>query len=435
MNDSTVIIVGNTISALMSACRLADLGQHATLISPRPIINAITQIDLEPMNMAENADLAKELTQLTLKQGGYLGAQSFADEMWKQSFGLIDLLDKIGVPWKRSLEGRLIAHKQSGDQAFSYYAEGGTRTQIHRALVSQVYKYSDQSLIKLCEHHEPLSLIVDTDQRCHGIVFQDRVNMTIDAIPAEAVVVATNGYERLFTANEVSKYPDDFAWLIDQGIFLANAECLEPAHSLGGLWINEKQMTNIKGCFAIGACVGMYHGKASILGNAILADVFAGHSVAEPILDYVKEGHASSESSLYESCITDEVQKFDELLDLSGPEDLHVLVKEFAGILIDESLTALQELQMRFLHLAVLDKSNHCNHQVLWARNLKQRMSLAKLILNAKQARQYLHEEGVKGKMTKIRLADLEPEVFFNDVDMSLYQPDEKQEHQIKMVS
>ncbi|HNC43544.1 MAG TPA: FAD-binding protein, partial [Acidobacteriota bacterium] len=46
--------------------------------------------------------------------------------------------------------------------------------------------------------------------------------------------------------------------------------------SLGGLWVNAEQQTNVKGLFAAGECAGSLHGANALSGNELLFSLFSG---------------------------------------------------------------------------------------------------------------------------------------------------------------
>ncbi len=54
---------------------------------------------------------------------------------------------------------------------------------------------------------------------------------------------------------------------------------------MGGLAVNSRHQTNIKGLYAVGECASMYHGANRLGGNSLLAAYYSGSTAAKDILD------------------------------------------------------------------------------------------------------------------------------------------------------
>lgn len=66
-------------------------------------------------------------------------------------------------------------------------------------------------------------------------------------------------------------------------------ESLPAVHySMGGLWVDYNQMTNIPGLFAAGEVDYQYHGANRLGANSLLSSVFGGMVAGPKAIEYVK---------------------------------------------------------------------------------------------------------------------------------------------------
>ena len=63
-------------------------------------------------------------------------------------------------------------------------------------------------------------------------------------------------------------------------------------YTMGGLWVDFNQMTNIPGIFAIGECDYQYHGANRLGANSLLSCIYAGFISGPIALNYAKNATA-----------------------------------------------------------------------------------------------------------------------------------------------
>src|SRR6202035_4004305 len=75
-------------------------------------------------------------------------------------------------------------------------------------------------------------------------------------------------------------------------------------YTMGGLWIDFNQMTNVPGIFAAGECEYQYHGANRLGANSLLSCIYGGFTAGPNAIAYAKAlepqpgdgGHAAERS-------------------------------------------------------------------------------------------------------------------------------------------
>ena len=113
--------------------------------------------------------------------------------------GIIDLLDRMGVPFNRTPEG-LLDFRRFGGTLYNRTAFAGATTgqQLLYALDEQVRRYESEGKVSKFEHWEFLSAVLD------GTVFAAAsapwicASMEVRTFPADAIIMATGGNGAIF---------------------------------------------------------------------------------------------------------------------------------------------------------------------------------------------------------------------------------------------
>lgn len=169
-------------------------------------------------------------------------------------------------------------------------------------------------------------------------------------------------------------------------------------YSMGGLWVDYKQMTSIPGLFAAGECEYQYHGANRLGANSLLSCIHGGQVAARSAFEYAESGAHASPATV-EALAETECQKkaLDEVAHLGGTENPFRLHEEL-GILmtractvvrrndqLDECLASLAALSERFGRVGLSDAGARANQSAHFTRRLGHMLDLAKVI--AKGAR------------------------------------------------
>lgn len=222
-------------------------------------------------------------------------------------------------------------------------------------------------------------------------------------------------------------------------------------YSMGGLWVDYDQMTNIKGLFAAGECDYSQHGANRLGANSLLSAIFGGMVAGPNAVSYIKNLEKSSDavsSTVYDAQLKKEVEKYENILKMDGNENAYSLHKELGELMTDnvtvvrynkkleETDQKLQELMERYQNINIIDTAKWSNQAVSFTRQLGGMLSLARVITigallrNESRGAHYKpefperdDENFLKTTMAKYNPEKNGPDIYYEDVDISLIPP------------
>ncbi|MCG3130709.1 MAG: Fumarate reductase flavoprotein subunit [Phycisphaerae bacterium] len=210
MAKQNVVIVGGGLAGLAAAMKLAETGVHVDLISMVPVkrshsvcaqggINSVNDVT------RQQGDNEHKHFDDTVYGGDFLAHQPPIKEMCDWGPRIIDLLDRIGVPFNRSPEG-FRDQRRFGGTLYKRTAFAGATTgqQLIYALDEQVRRWEAEGLVSKYEYWEFLGPVLDDAGVCRGVVAQDMFSMEMRAFPGDAVVLATGGNGLVFGRSTMS---------------------------------------------------------------------------------------------------------------------------------------------------------------------------------------------------------------------------------------
>jgi len=107
-------------------------------------------------------------------------------------------------------------------------------------------------------------------------------------------------------------------------------------YSMGGLWVDYDQMTNITGLFAAGECEYQYHGANRLGANSLLSAIYGGMVAGPKAMEFIKKNKKQSPSG-NEPAFTKETKRQQEqwakILAMKGTENPYLLHKELGDIM------------------------------------------------------------------------------------------------------
>lgn len=209
-SEPRVIVVGGGLAGLAAAVRVAEAGVAVDLFSMVPVkrshsvcaqggINACTEpVRQEGFSEWDHFDE-------TLYGGDFLNHQPPVYEMAFSAPKIIDLLDRMGVPFNRTPEG-FLDRRYFGGSVFrrTHYTGASTGQQLLYGLDEQTRRYEAEGKVNKFEFWEFLWPVVDDDGVCRGIVAQDMRTMEVKAFRADAVVMATGGCGLIYGKSTMS---------------------------------------------------------------------------------------------------------------------------------------------------------------------------------------------------------------------------------------
>lgn len=222
-------------------------------------------------------------------------------------------------------------------------------------------------------------------------------------------------------------------------------------YSMGGLYVDFDQMTNVPGLFASGECDYSQHGGNRLGANSLLSAIYGGMVAGPKAIDYVKELDKSYEDldeSIYQRAKKTEEDKFNNILNMDGEENAYVIHKELGELMTDnvtvvrhndrleETDKKIVELMERYKNININDTKKWSNQAAFFTRQLWNMLVLARVItigaLNRNESRGAHYKPDFPErnddewlKTTKAYFeGELEaPRFEYEDVDVSLIPP------------
>ena len=220
-------------------------------------------------------------------------------------------------------------------------------------------------------------------------------------------------------------------------------------YSMGGLWVDYNQMTNIPGLFAAGECEYQYHGANRLGANSLLSAIFGGMVAGPKALEYMRGLKKSAEdlpSSVFEAERKRQEEKYQSILKMNGTENAYMLHKELGEWMtnnmtvvrynkkLEETIVKIKELKERYKRINIDDTVNWNNAGVPFTRQLWNMLELAEamtvgaLLRNESRGAHYKPEFPERDdenflKTTMAKWTPDGPSIDYEDVDISLIKP------------
>ncbi len=165
-------------------------------------------------------------------------------------------------------------------------------------------------------------------------------------------------------------------------------------YSMGGLWVDFEQKTNIPGLFAAGECDYSIHGANRLGANSLLSCVYGGFTAAPSAINYAKnvERGDTETNGIYDDELRKQQEINTQIVKNEGKENQYKIHEEMGKLMTDnvtvvrynDRLQAtddkLVELQDRFKKISINDSNLWATQAVPRARQLKNMLELARVI-------------------------------------------------------
>ncbi|MGD9789047.1 MAG: succinate dehydrogenase flavoprotein subunit [Phycisphaerales bacterium] len=234
MSGPRVIVVGGGLAGLAASVRIAEAGVPVDLFSVVPVKRSHSVCAQGGINACNEVARQQGYSEYehfdeTIYGGDFLADQHPVLEMANWAPKIIDLLDRMGVPFNRTSEGyrdlRLF-----GGSLFkrTHFAGATTGQQLLYALDEQTRRYEAEGKVTKYEFWEFLRPVI-VDGRCVGIVAQDQRTMQIRSFRADAVVMATGGCGLVYgkSTNSIVCTGAAAARCFREGVHYANPEMIQ----------------------------------------------------------------------------------------------------------------------------------------------------------------------------------------------------------------
>ena len=204
-----VIVVGGGLAGLSAVIRLAEDGVDVDLFSMVPVKRSHSVCAQGGINACNEIARQQGYSEWmhfdeTVMGGDFLADQPPVLEMCNWAPRIVDLLDRMGVPFNRTPEGQR-ALRLFGGSLFkrTFFAGATTGQQLLYALDEQTRRWEAEGRVTKYEFWEFLWPVIH-DGACVGIVAQDMRTMQIRAFRGDAVVMATGGNGLVFGKSTMS---------------------------------------------------------------------------------------------------------------------------------------------------------------------------------------------------------------------------------------
>ncbi len=580
-----IVVVGGGLAGLAAAMRIAEAGHCVDLLSVVPVKRSHSVCAQGGINGAVNTkgegDSPYKHFDDTVYGGDFLANQEPCRRMCDMAPEIINLFDRMGVPFSRTKEG-LLDFRRFGGTLYNRTAFAGASTgqQLLYALDEQVRRYESEGQVNKYEGWEMLSLIMDDNEVCRGVVAMNLQTLDLKTFPADAVIMATGGpgmiwgkstnsqvctgsavsacYQqgakyangefiqvhptsipgedklrlmsesargeggrvwvprtkgdtrdpqnipteerRYFLEEKYPKYgnlvPRDIATreifqvcLDGDGLGGENQVYLDLTHipaekltrklgaileiyemfvgddpryvpmrifpgvhySMGGLWVDFDQHTNIKGLLAAGECDYSIHGANRLGANSLLSCVYGGFVAAPSAIEYAEnlERGDTETSGIYDAELKRQQGINNQIIKNEGTENQYLLHDEMSKVMTEnvtvvryndklkETDDKLVELTERYQNISINDSNLWATQAVPHARQLWNMFQLARVVtlgaLNRDESRGAHYKPDFPDrddekylKTTIAEFSEEAPILSYEEVDFSLIEPRER---------
>jgi len=234
MAGPRIIVIGGGLAGLAAVIKIAEAGGSVDLFSIVPVKRSHSVCAQGGINAAKNlkgeGDTTWKHFDDTIYGGDFLANQTPVKAMCEAAPGIIDLLDRMGVPFNRTPEG-LLDFRRFGGTLYNRTAFAGATTgqQLLYALDEQVRRHESDGKVKKYEGWEFLSAVIDSTGRARGITALDLRSMELRSFPADAIILATGGIGAIFgkSTNSVVCTGSAQSAVFQQGVYYANGEFIQ----------------------------------------------------------------------------------------------------------------------------------------------------------------------------------------------------------------
>jgi succinate dehydrogenase / fumarate reductase flavoprotein subunit len=556
-----IIVIGGGLAGLSSVIKIAEAGGTVDLFSIVPVKRSHSVCAQGGINAAKNLkgegdDVFKHFDD-TIYGGDFLANQTPVKNMTAQGPAIIDLLDRMGVPFNRTPEG-LLDFRRFGGTLYHRTAFAGATTgqQLLYALDEQVRRFESEGKVTKYEGWEFLSAVLDSNGVCRGICAMDLRSMEVKTFSADAVIVCTGGIGAIFgkSTNSVVCTGSAQSALYQQGAAYANGEFIQGEggrvwvprdknekrvaktipeadrfyfleewypkygnlvprdiatraihrvvyelglgidgqpmvyldlthidretlnrklegileiyekfvgddprevpmkifpgmhYTMGGLWVDFEQQTNIPGVFAAGEADYSIHGANRLGANSLLSCIYGGFVAGPKAMEYAKALPAQAGDGGHAAELTRQRHLNQALMSSSGTENPFRIWRELGDTMtrhatiirynsgLAEADAKIVELLERAKNINLSDKSQWANTSFAFARQLLNMLHLSRVVVQGAAVRDESRGAHYKPdfperndekflKTTKVTFVDGAPKIDWEEVDISQIKP------------
>ena len=256
----SVIVVGTGLAGASAAASLAELGYEVksfcTHDSARRAHSIAAQGGINAAKSYPNdGDSVWRLFYDTIKGGDYRAREANVYRLAQNSTSIIDQCVSQGVPFAREYSGELANRSFGGAQVSrTFYARGQTGQQLLLGAYSQLMKEVEKGKVTLFPYREMLDVVM-VDGKARGIITRNVTTGEIERHAADAVVLATGGYGRVY--------------FLSTNAMNSNVTAIWRAHRRGALFGNPCYVQIHPTCIPVS---GNYQAKLTLMSESLRND-------------------------------------------------------------------------------------------------------------------------------------------------------------------
>ena len=217
-------------------------------------------------------------------------------------------------------------------------------------------------------------------------------------------------------------------------------------YTMGGLWVDFNQQTNLPGVFAAGEADYSIHGANRLGANSLLSCIYGGFVAGPCAMEYAKSLPAQAGDGGHAAELQRQREKNDALLRSSGTENPFKLWRELGDTMtrhatiirynsgLAEADAKIVELQARFKNVNLSDKSQWANTSFAFARQLENMLEISRVVVQSAAMRDESRGAHYKPdyperndaeflKTTKAAFVEGAPRLSLEEVDIQYIQP------------
>ena len=229
-----IIVIGAGLAGLTCSVKSASKDINVKLFSPAHSERSQSVMAMGGINAALNTkgedDSVEEHYKDTINGGQGINNHNAVRKLTSDAPKIIDWLSRLGTSFTRDLNGNVDLRYFGGQKKMrTAYAGARTGKQILNAINTECRKWEHKNKIRRYVGWRFLSLILDDDNVCGGVVMINENSDEIKEFYADAVVIASGGMNRVFGKISGSLHNDGFTTgkLLSQGVELANMEMIQ----------------------------------------------------------------------------------------------------------------------------------------------------------------------------------------------------------------
>jgi succinate dehydrogenase / fumarate reductase flavoprotein subunit len=199
----TVIVVGTGLAGSSAAASLAELGYNVKSFCIHESARRAHSIAAQGgINAAKNyqndGDSVWRLFYDTVKGGDFRSREANVYRLAEVSTSIIDQCVAQGVPFAREYSGELANRSFGGAQVSrTFYARGQTGQQLLLGAYQALMRQVESGKVQFFPRREMLDLVM-VNGKARGIITRNLINGAIERHAADAVILATGGYGRIY---------------------------------------------------------------------------------------------------------------------------------------------------------------------------------------------------------------------------------------------